>query len=293
MARNVRRTVIAALAAMAGWGMPARAQAPVEMRFTPDLGVRLHSVVTTEGSALIQEQGAPEGSGISMQYRRREAITLQAVRDGGSGLVVDVTHDSVASRGRPAGGLWQGIDSETLPAASARALLDPRLQVQSIVEGTLRTGLVGGFDITLPVGPVGAGGQWEAEIGLPVHGRAMVRTELGLDDRLRIDGRLRATATFVIDSVVPRNTDTLVYLSVSGQVTPRTMVDAAEASNGSVRATGALGGSLIWSTGWKSFVSGAIRSIVVLGVRYGPPGQSNTVPIEVRLDGTTQFQLRP
>jgi hypothetical protein len=50
---------------------------------------------------------------------------------------------------------------------------------------------------------------------------------------------------------------------------------------------------MIWSTGWGTFVSGGLRSIVVLGLGGGVVGQDQSVPLEVRIDVTTQFQLRP
>jgi len=275
-------------------GGPLLAQTPITLRFHPDPGVRLHTVVTTDGTATIVEQGAPDGSGIALQFRRREALTLRAVRPDPNGVVGEVTHDSVTSRARPAGGLWEGVEAETLPAVTGQAVIGEHFVLQTLLDGVVRTGLIGGFDIALPAGAVDRGSRWETDIGMPVYGRTMVLSELNLGNQFRIDERLVAHAEFLVDSVVPRNADTLVYINVSAQVIPRTMTSAAEASAGSVSASGALGGSLIWSTGWSTFVSGAMRSIIVLRIRYGMPSREDTVvPLEAHMDGTTQFQLRP
>ena len=275
-----------------GAARPLAAQASIVAQFTPTPGVRLHTLVTTEGTAIIAERGAPQGSGISLQFRRREALTARALSHEAGGVVVEVTHDSVSARARPAGGLWIAVEAEAVPAATARALIDRQLSVQAVLEGTLRTGLVGTFDMVLPSGPIAVGSRWASDVGFPLHGVSTVRAELGLDDQVRIDRRLLAQSDVVLDSLVARGTDTLAYLTVSGAVTPRTMAGR-EPATGGVAVSGAVGGSMIWSTGWGTFVSGGLRSIVVLGLGGGAVGQGQSVPLEVRIDATTQFQLRP
>jgi len=75
---------------------------------------------------------------------------------------------------------------------------------------------------------------------------------------------LLAQGTVRFDSIVPRATDTLAFVSLSATLVPSTVENAFSGPRGDlpVNLSGSINGLYIWSTGWHTWV--ANQSHVVL-----------------------------
>jgi hypothetical protein len=128
----------------------------------------------------------------------------------------------------------------------------------------LLTGIPG---LTLPERWVAAGDHWGARLEFPLG------EFLGRRPTSTPSVTLTARATFTVDSVAARSQDTLAYVGFSGAFAPREVTDEEGAV---LRYGGVLQGTLVWSTGWRSLVSGVTRTRVELGAVEpdAPAGQA-------------------
>jgi hypothetical protein len=97
-----------------------------------------------------------------------------------------------------------------------------------------------------------------------------------------------------LDSTVQRTQDTLGYFTVSGYVRPTTDSDLQVLTDAGLAVTAELEGQLVWSSGWKGFVSGANRVTMEIS-----KGQHSATPIierqepELTVHVTTRFRIQP
>jgi hypothetical protein len=269
----------------------------VLLRFAPDPGLQVHAVWYFDVSSTLQEAGVPvlatEGAG-------GRSVTYRVVEQGASTALVEVTADSLRFRWRPDGAPWQTIADTGGVRPATRIRVDERLRAQSqTLTGQftprLRTALLafaGGFEAPLPEVPVRRGTEWTSDAVFPWVEPTGLEDEPGIGDWIERAGPMIARATFRVDSVVDRGTDTLAYVGFEGQFLPATMAPAAEAADGRARVTGACSGKFIWSTGWRTWVSGSLAYTIRMAVREGIPDAEETA-FTVVSEVTSRLQVRP
>jgi hypothetical protein len=174
--------------------------------------------------------------------------------------VVHLQYDSLRFRARGQSGSWREVVVPDPERRWIQAQVDSHMRLLEIVGGGeqrsagllmhLLTGVPG---LVLPVGWVHSGDHWNAQLEFPL-GDIVGAEPTGL-----MPDKLRARAAFSVDSVQARPRDTLAYVSFTGSYLPQSLTAA---DGRTARFAGALRGTLVWSTGWRSVVSAATRSRV-------------------------------
>lgn len=253
----------------------------VVLRFAPVLGARATRVFQTHTSVTVRAPVAGAGPVVETRELADLGGTTELVLQGPDGRpVVHVTVDSLRTRQRDGEAPWQESEAD-LDNLWFQLRFDPRLHLLGASRADrvreaealmhLTTGVPG---LTLPEQPVRAGDSWLTEMAMPLS--VWVMRPSGADAEPSLAGRV----TVVVDSLVPRGQDTLAYLSVSGVIAP----DTPELASASVYG-GGVTGTLVWSTGWSAFVSGATRVRVHLGGSRdaGADGPRTQVTVETTL----------
>lgn len=268
----------------------------VALRFAPDPGLEVHTVWYFDVESTLEERDVPvltaEGAGA-------RSLTYRVVEHGPGISVVEVTADSLRFRWHPDRAPWSTLADTGGVRPMAQIRVDDRLRAQQSRTGQypprLRTALLafaGGFEAPLPEEAVRAGSEWTSDALLPWVEPTGLEDEPELGEWIARAGPMIARATFVVDSVVDRGRDTLAYVRFDGPFLPATMAPAAEAAAGSARVTGAAAGTFIWSTGWRTWVSGSLAYSIRMTVRKGVP--DNEAPAYVvRSDVRSRMQVRP
>ena len=83
-----------------------------------------------------------------------------------------------------------------------------------------------------------------------------------------------------------------MYLRVRGNFLPTALTEAPEVVDAAVNLSGGLAGTLIWSTGWNAYVSGASRALATLVMQIGV-GELASAATTIRVDVTERSQIRP
>lgn len=276
-----------AAAALVVLGMPtaAWAQDSVRLRYAPEFGAIVHRVFQSHTRmSTTTPSGGTEG------VSTRETVDLGgmeqiAVKGPDGEPIAHLAFDSLRTRIRDHAGPWREFVWGGLDSMWVQVWLDPWLQVERINAGSasptrgllvhLLTGLP---NLVLPDRWLHAGEGWTALHAVPLTG---VVTR-GWGDPT--PDTLVARTAFHVDSIVGRGADTLAYIGLSGAFVPRSA-----AGTGALSADGALAGSLIWSQGWSTFVSGAVRLRV--NVRAPPDGTSGPGAF-ITVETTTRHQVR-
>jgi hypothetical protein len=182
-----------------------------------------------------------------------------AVRGRDGVLLVHLAYDSVRTRSRQPDGNWAEF---AIPLADTAWVVG------------VATGVPG---LTLPEAAVPIGRGWETDIALPLA-----------EQQAAGPGEITGRANLTLDSVAVRSNDSVGYLTVNGTFGPATLSIADDAGNRTrLDVTGSMRGSLVWSTGWRAFVSGATTARVRLE-RTGAQGTER-----LTLVTTTRHQVRP
>lgn len=276
----------------------------VVLRYRPGrIGTQMKLVVWTDATSTIVA-GEAASEAITLEFSGLTGLThrLRAVR--GDTSVIAVSWDSVRLQMRPLGEPWRELPDSRRTARTAELTVNRLLAITAMdAPGMHPTadrnalqwfrGLAGGYEIVLPEEPVSPGTTWQGVIYAPVDPAMVPVSELQIDPGLVEIARLAAHVVFTADSVVPRGADTLVVIGLGGPLAPLSLASPAEVSAGTVTVTGALSGTLMWSTGWNGFVAGGVRSVTEARLR--PPGVEPVPPpsVTVRADVTRRFQLRP
>jgi hypothetical protein len=247
----------------------------VRLHFDPPDGLVLHRLFQ------IHTRVMRGGEGV----RTREAVELGGVREvtlrgPAHARMLHLSYDSLRTRLREGTDAWREVVGGS-DSAWVQVRFDDRLRATIVaVGGTgaeaarlvgLATGLPG---LVLPGDAVRAGDVWESRLELPIPG-AEPGAPAGSETLLT------AHVAVSVDSVVARSRDTLAFLSVSGVMTPT--------PSGGATYTGGVRGTLVWSSGWQAFVSGATRT----RIEVGPWPESADSTASLVLETTVRQQVRP
>ncbi len=290
MRRNPRPDPVWLLPMLMGWIGLVVAQASFTLVFDPG-GRSLRLSVESKGEmVLVGIPGTPDSA--VFETFALAGVTWRADRIGGGRFSFDVTYDSLRARHRTGVESW--IDGQlafTTPVTIAfttdrRMMLSaPIYSGDSATAERARSG-TGAPHFVLPSDPVDIGGPWRSEVFLPFAAE-IPGTPGGM-----VTATLTGPAVGLLDSIVPRGADTLLYLTARGQFLPVT-VNSTVALGGLPAAAelwGQFTSRLIWSTGWNAFVS------VVLTARVY---QRFEAAVESVNDGrvtstfTTRVRVRP
>ena len=103
------------------------------------------------------------------------------------------------------------------------------------------------------------------------------------------DGELRSHAEALLDSVVTRGTDSLYYMTISGNFEPSEFASTLGNQATAVTVTGSFASMMIWSATRSAFVSSATNAVVEMEVRDPNSAASAS---EVRFEVITFTQSR-
>lgn len=216
------------------------------------------------------------------------SFTVVPIADQSGAPVWHLSYDSVRVRTRDTTGTWHEFAVPDARAAWAQIHVDSRLRVTALTRHSSAVGvtdpvgvLTGAPGLLLPEKSLMRGEAWREEIRSTLAGGLSAGGE-GPDIP-----PLTVRAQLVLDSVVRRDRDSLAYLTLSGDVQPTSIVHVIGDDPGRFNVSGDIAGTLVWSSGWSFFVSGATRVRVVME-RAGT-GESGTITVVK----TTRYQVQP
>lgn len=260
-------------------------QESVEFVHAPEFDAAAHvlfqSVARIAGAGRNTIEIADLGSfkGVSLAGRDRE-------------LVWHLTYDSLRLRTRDTAAGWREFTVPDAPSAWAQVHVDDRLRVTSVRRNQPTTGLTDPVGILtgipgmlLPDVPLRVGGGWSTEI------RGSVTGGLSAGDDLPEIPTLTVVLELVLDSAQARTRDTLAYLTLSGEIQPTSIVKVTGDDPGRFDLSGHINGSLVWSSGWSLFVSGATR--VRVDIVRADTETKGEVADGVTMVKTTRYQVQP
>lgn len=268
----------------------------VPLRFAPPAGMRVHVLWYFDvRTALVEADGRTTLSTVGTGSR---SLTYRVLSDTGAATALTVTLDSVRFRWQPDGALWTSVADTGGPRPEAELHVDPRLRVtatpRSRAGGASLSALrafAGGFEATLPEEPVGQGAEWIAETVVPLSEPTGLEAEPGVGRWIARTEAMITRATFSVDSIVDRGSDTLAYIAMRGTFLPATLAPPSELEGNRARVSGAVAGRLIWSTGWHTWVSGALRYTLQLRVLQGTSGEER-MAYTVNSEISSQLRVR-
>jgi hypothetical protein len=272
------------------------------LRYRPQAGSSVQTLVRTEASTTFGAGtvAAPLLDSLFFETAILTSVTQRVVGHRADQVVVDMSLDSIRARMRLEGGAWRTMTDSATVQGTLRVATDDRLRVRearplpggtlTAVQRQLLRGLAGGMELAFPENPVSAGESWSADVVIPLDVPLEYGPETGIGAAQLGDSVLVVRTTVTLDSVVPRATDTLGYLRVRGSVLPAEVTTPDEAMQSAARVTGRLGGSVVWSTGWNAFVTGAIRTVATAQIRA--PAAPEIGSYVVKLDAVSRFQVR-
>jgi hypothetical protein len=273
-----RATMVRPLVLLTCWGavVPQTAAAqPVSLRYRATVGEQIDRLF----QAHVRVTTTADGTEQTREVARLGAMREQALFSQDDRYVLHLSYDSLVVRQRDAGGPWTESRVVLNDSLWVQLAVDPLMRVRHRVgraewsEGPLLQHLGTGFSgLVLPDAPVRPGTGWQLDLALP----AVVATA-GVAPGPAVTS-LPVRARMTVDSVVVRARDTLAFISLEGTVTP-SRVRGAEGVT--VHYEGDAQASLVWSTGWGTFVSAATRTI--LAVLVERDGRRSPLTIETTI----------
>jgi hypothetical protein len=287
------RSTLSSVFALATIAGPAAAQRDsMTIVFAPHPDLRIHQVFETVGS--VRYVGFPELPDTSMGAMSAMVSRTRRVLEPLEGAwVVQVSYDSSRAQYHLGpGSSWTSMQLPRGLLGPYRVFVDSRLTVSTLdggedeFEPRAVRGLTGLVDIFLPDEPMTTGRRWTGTVVFPYT------AELPGAPPTLIAITLNGRATSVLDSVVPRPADTLAYVSVQAGLTPVTVDGAYVDSTRSFPVTfwGTVSSSMVWSTGWDAWVTGA--SAIRMHHRV-EMGEADPRELTVYADLTARFRIRP
>ena len=270
------RGVLAGLVLFLAVAAPAIGQQDLLLRFSATPGQQVQR--------LFQVHTRIEARAADAPVRIRETARLGAVREQAvvsppTEQVLHATFDSLRVRQREGTGPWEEVRVDTVHDLWLQIALDERLAVRRRIgpadapHGALLQHLVTGFPgLVLPERPVRPSTRWELETELraaEITGGATPGPATAV---------LAVSMAVAVDSLVARAADTLAYLTLRGSI-PVTRQRAADGVVTTYR--GEVVGSLVWSSGWNTFVSAATRTSLRADVEG--PGAAAGFTVETTL----------
>ncbi len=276
------------------------AQQTISLRYAPQVGQYAQTVWWFDVTGTVND-ARPGSVNWAVETTGLRSLTHRVTEVDGDRRVLEVTRDSVRVRTRPIDGVWTSVTDTGGRRPRARLVLDERLRVITVqaLESDTETqaapdgfrAFATGFELALPDRPVSVGQRWAADIVLRLDEPTGFEEEPGVSTWLHRVGDLVVRSTFTLDSLVDRGADTLAFLQVQGTFLPTTIASAVEAAEGRARVSGAFAARMIWSTGWNAFVSGAMRSQVLMATFVGTP-QNEAPELSLTLVTSNRFQVR-
>jgi hypothetical protein len=275
------------------------AQDSLFLRYRPRPGAVVHTVSWTAMTVTIGQRRADGFGAESLTVEVVELESLTETPRGASAAgdhVVEATYDSLRARMRPAGGAWHTVSDTTARSVDGVLLVDDfrrvaRLELRDRSAagqpyGRRFRSLAQRITLSLPEEPVAPGSQWTADLLYPFVPPAPLAEAIptALD--------LRGFAAVGLDSVVVVPGDTLAFLRFDGVLARPEPGDGVGTALRVTQLDASLAGSLVWSTGWSAYVSGATRMLLNVTLLQPTPG-GVLEGMEVGIDALYRFQVRP
>jgi hypothetical protein len=242
------------------------AQERVSFQFGPRVGAAVRTITSARGTMVfheINEAAQRIGDSVMGEMTALAGVTHRVLEAQPGGYVVEVRYDSLKTRARLLGQPWKEDVLVGTGEDAARVPVDARLRP---AEGTgggppadpvANGGIASWRGVELPDGPVSPGDSWT------VTTVYRLPAQLGQLLDIVIRDSLIAAATVRLDSVTVRPADSLMYFTVQ-QTLPAVTLPAVDAGDSAtVELVGSQAASLVWSTGWNAYVSGASQARVV------------------------------
>lgn len=270
-ASSLSRVVCGVVAAFLSAGGLA-AQQPVTIQWAPRAGTVVRTITSSRGTMVfreINEAGQPIGDSVMGEMTSLSGVTHRVVDQQGGNHVVEVQYDSLKTRARLAGQNWKEDLLSGAGQAALRVTLDGKLRPVEGAAGGLEAdpvtdgGIASWRGVELPDRPVAPGATWTVTTVYRLPGQLGQLLDIAIKDSII------ATATVKLDSVAVRPADTLMYLTVQQNLGPVTLPVVDAGDSGTVELVGAQAASLVWSTGWEAYVSGASQARMVGRLRSG------------------------
>ena len=267
-------------------------QEGVRLAVLPAPGVEIHRLFQTRTRVALQRRDpqtrvmAPPVFQETAQLGGMRQVVVAGLR-GQS--VMHLAFDSLISRTRDAGQAWRELRVGGLDTLWVQVDVDEQLRIgdartEAVNPGQgllieLARGIPG---LELPQRAVQTGWSWTQDIEVPV-GVFAIRALHGLEGN-SVSTEMR----FTVDSIVPRERDTLVYIAFFGNFRNKVQ----RLADGSVRrTTGMIRGTLIWSTGWRTIVAESARTQIRVATHVD--GMPNSLMRELGIvDTTVQTQVQ-
>jgi hypothetical protein len=263
------------------------------LRYAPGIGSTYRMHVWTAATTTVT-RGMGGNEVLVVELDGRESLTRRVASEANGVLVVEMARDSATVRVRRDGGEWGPAEAPFGQLRSSTVRIDDRLNVLSAPPeaGQLLRGLAGGTEAPLPERPIDRFQTWTTPLGVRLIDAAIPRVDINVPEA-RIGDRLRVDATFVLDSVLTRGGETLVFMSYQGVIAPVTRTVPSDVASSSVTIGGTSDGVLIWSTLWDAYVSGSSHTHVAMRVRVFVYGDEPTTELALDSDVVSRFQVRP
>jgi hypothetical protein len=245
---------------------PLRAQEPVTLRYAPRVGALVRTITRSEGTIVLRALDAtaqPVGDSAMGEMRSWAGITRRVLEGTDTTRVVEVSYDSLKTQTRLTGQPWKEVALAQADKVALSVTLNDQLHPIAGGNGGLAAdpvangGIASWRGVGLPGHPVSPGALWVVQTSYHLP------TQLG--DLLDVSVRdsIIANATVRLDSVMPQVRDTLVYLTVRETLGPITLPATDAGAAATVELAGSQAATLVWSTAWNAFVSGASQARVI------------------------------
>ena len=246
--------------------LPLFAQQPVTLRYAPRVGALVRTITRSSGTITLRALDAaaqPVGDSVMGEMRSWGGITRRVLAGTDSTRGLEVSYDSLMTQTRLAGQQWK---ETALPEADKVALsvtLDDQLRPIAGGGGGLAAdpvangGIASWRGVALPGPPVSPVARWVVQAGYPLP------AQLGALRDVSVRDSIIASATVRLDSVVAQVQDTLMYLTVRETLGPTTLSATDAGTPATLEVAGSQAATLVWSTAWNAFVSGASQARVV------------------------------
>ena len=243
------------------------AQQPVAIQYGAQPGTAVRTILSSRGNMVfheINEAGQRIGDSVVAEMTSVAGVTHRLLGTEGGGYAVEVRYDSLKTRAHLLGQQWKEDVWLGLGQEPARVTVDSHLRpAEGLSGGTLPAdpvangGIASWRGVELPDRPVSPGDTWT------VTTVYRLPAQLGQLLDIAIRDSLIALATVRLDSVAVRPADSLIYFTVQ-QTLPSATLPAVDAGDtATVELVGSQAASLVWSTGWHAYVSGASQARLV------------------------------
>ncbi|MBI2404163.1 MAG: hypothetical protein HYV20_15790 [Gemmatimonadetes bacterium] len=264
-ASSVSRALYGVVGAVVSAGSLA-GQQPVSIQFGASPGAAVRTITSARGTMVfheINEAGQRIGDSVMGEMTALAGVTHRILEAQAGGYVVEVRYDSLKTRARLVGQNWKEDVWFGAAQDATRVTVDARLRPAGGTGGGLPAdpvangGIASWRGVELPDRPVSPGDTWT------VTTVYRLPAQLGQLLDIAIRDSLIAPATVRLDSVTVRPADSLMYFTVL-QTLPSATLPAVDAGDSAtVELVGSQAASLVWSTGWNGYVSGASQARLV------------------------------